>query len=240
MLICPKCRHENEDERTYCHDCGAKLNRSRLKKEGAQRIQKRLRQVLVEWPDRFKRTTLRLSKVILGGFAAAALILLLSPPDLPESKMNSGLLPPITLELENATAAHQGARLRYTEQEVNAYLADALRSKQAALDKPLLRFERVVVKMDEGLCQITVERSLFGYPLYTTGVFEVSTANGDIIASNRGGSVGRMQIHPVIMKYGDVVFADLWQTLERERILVAKMAATKFHPQSVELTAALQ
>ena len=26
-LICPECRHENEAERVYCHDCGARLNK---------------------------------------------------------------------------------------------------------------------------------------------------------------------------------------------------------------------
>ena len=32
-IICPDCRNENEFERIYCHDCGAKLDRSRVKKE---------------------------------------------------------------------------------------------------------------------------------------------------------------------------------------------------------------
>ena len=27
-LVCPDCRHENEPERIYCHNCGARLDRS--------------------------------------------------------------------------------------------------------------------------------------------------------------------------------------------------------------------
>ena len=159
---------------------------------------------------------------------------------MPEKKKSSELPPQINLDLENATMAHHGAQLRFAEQDVNAYLAGALRSKQAALDKPLLHFERVLVKMDEGLCQITAERSLFGYSLYTTGIFQVSTVDGKIVASSCGGSIGRMPIHPEIMKYGDVIFSDLWKALDRERKLVAKLAAIEFHPQTVVLTAALQ
>jgi len=40
------------------------------------------------------------------------------------------------------------------------------------------------------------------------------------------------------MKYGDVLFTDLWKALDRERKLVAKLAAIEFHPQTVVLTAA--
>ena len=246
-LTCPDCRSENEVERVYCHDCGAKLDRSRLKKEGKvaeerpEEIQKRVRRMFGGRPDRFKRAFFKLSKVIIAACAAAALVLLFSPPpEVPEKTKNSELPSQINLDLENATMAHRGGQLQYTEQQVNAYLANALRNKQAALDKPLLHFERVLVKIDEGLCQITAERSLFGYPLYTTGIFEVSTANGKLSASSRGGSIGRMQIHPEVMKYGDVVFADLWKALERERKLVAKLAAIEFHPQTVVLRAAFQ
>jgi len=161
-LVCPDCRSENEIERVYCHDCGAKLDRSRLKKEGKvaeekpEEVQKRVRRMLGGRPDRFKQTFFKLAKVLLAACAAAALVLLFSPPpEVPEKKKISELPPQINLNLEDATIAHHGAQLRYTEQQVNAYLAGALRSKQAALDNPLLHFERVLVKMDEGNCQIT-------------------------------------------------------------------------------------
>ena len=32
-LICPDCQHENELERIYCHNCGARLDRTGLIKE---------------------------------------------------------------------------------------------------------------------------------------------------------------------------------------------------------------
>ena len=248
MLICPDCRNENEIERIYCHDCGTKLDRSKLKKdksivqeEKPEETQKRIRRMFGGRSDIYKYTCLKMAKILLGACAAAGLLLLISPPtDVPEKKKFSELPRQINLDLENATMSHRGAQLQYTEQDVIAYLASALRTKQAALDKPLLHFERVFLKMDEGRCQITAERSLFGYSLYTTGIFQVATADGKIVASSCGGGIGRMPIHPEIMKYGDVIFSDLWTALDRERKLVAKLAGIEFHPQSVLLTATVQ
>ncbi len=245
-LICPDCRRENEAERIYCHDCGAKLDRSKLTKEKAiveekpEETQKRVKRMFGRQADRYKYVFIKLCKVVLGAVAAAAVILALLAPDVPPKKKNAELPRQINFELEDATMAHRGAKLRFTEQEVNAYLANALRSKQAALDEPLLHFERALVKMDEGVCEITMERSVFGYSLYTTADYAIATGDGKLTASSRGGSIGRMPIHPEVMKYGGVIFADLFKALDRERKLVAKLAAIEFHPQAVELTAALQ
>jgi len=50
-LVCPECRRENEPERIYCHDCGARLDRSSLAKEKSKEedpkaTQKRLKAML--------------------------------------------------------------------------------------------------------------------------------------------------------------------------------------------------
>jgi hypothetical protein len=38
------------------------------------------------------------------------------------------------------------------------------------------------------------------------------------------------------MKYGDLLFSDVWTALDRERKSVAKMSAIEFHPHAVVLT----
>ena len=45
-----------------------------------------------------------------------------------------------------------------------------------------------------------------------------------------------MPIHPMIMKYGDVLFTDLWAALDREKKSVSKMEAIEFRPKTVILT----
>lgn len=240
-LVCPECRRENEPERIYCHDCGARLDRSALAKiapkgEDAKETQRRLRSMLD--PQRLKMRLMffKISKLILGACATAALIVMLLPPDVPAPVKSDEFPPQINLDLENAAMGRAAAPLRYTDVQVNAYLGNALKSKQAALSK-LLKFERALVSFDEGVCRITAERSLFGFSLFTATSSKVALENGKLVASNIGGSIGRMPIHPMVMKYGDIIFSDLWTALDREKKAVAKMGGIEFQPQTVILTA---
>src|SRR6185369_3109583 len=89
QLTCPECRRENEPERIYCHDCGARLDRSVLakvapKKEDARDTQRRLRSMLDPGRAKMRLTFFRISKLILGACALAVLIQMLLPPDVPE------------------------------------------------------------------------------------------------------------------------------------------------------------
>ena len=239
-LVCPECRRENEPERIYCHDCGARLDRTALAKiapkgENAKETQRRLRTMLDPQRVKMRLMFFKVSKLILGACATAAVVQMVLPPDVP-ARVKSGEFPPqINLDLENAAMNHGAAPLRYTEAQVNAYLGGALKSKQAALSK-VLQFERALVNFDENVCRITAERSLFGFSVYTATSCNVVLENGTLKTSNNGGSIGRMPIHPAVMKYADPLFGDLWAALEREKKSVSKMAAIEFHPQAVVLT----
>ena len=65
-LICPECRHENEPERIYCHNCGARLDRSGLAaadkppQEGATQAYQRLRKMFDPQRGKLRRTFLTL------------------------------------------------------------------------------------------------------------------------------------------------------------------------------------
>jgi hypothetical protein len=239
-LICPECRRENEPERIYCHDCGARLDRSALAKvvpkgEEPEDTQRRLRSMLDPQRVKIRMMFFKVSKLILGSCALAALVQMLLPPDVPPRVKSVDFPPQINLELENASMNHSVTPLRYTEAQVNAYLGNALKSKQTALSK-LLQFERAIVNFDEGVCRITAERSLYGYSIFTATSSKVTLQDGKVVASNNGGSIGRLPIHPALMKYGDLIFSDLWTALEREKKSTSKMGAIEFHPQVVVLS----
>jgi hypothetical protein len=239
-LICPECRRENEPERIYCHDCGARLDRSALAKvvpkgEEPEDTQRRLRSMLDPQRVKIRMMFFKVSKLILGSCALAALVQMLLPPDVPPRVKSADFPPQINLELENASMNHSVTPLRYTEAQVNAYLGNALKSKQTALSK-LLQFERAIVNFDEGVCRITAERSLYGYSIFTATSSKVTLQDGKVVASNNGGSIGRLPIHPALMKYGDLIFSDLWTALEREKKSISKMGAIEFHPQAVVLS----
>ena len=236
-LVCPECQRQNEPERIYCHDCGARLDRSALAKvapkgEDPKETHRRLHKLFDPGRIRMRLMFFKISKLILGACAAAVLIQMLLPPrEVPERAKNVELQQ-IHLDLENATAGHSTATLQYTETQVNDYFVSVVKNKRAALSK-FLEFERAFVNFDEGVCRITAERSLLGFSVFHAISYNVTLQNGTLIAAKNGGKIGRMPIHPMIMKYGDVLFSDFWAALDREKKTVSKMGVIEFHPKTV-------
>src|SRR5664279_6646647 len=125
----------------------------------------------------------KISKLILGACVLAVFIVMLMPPiDLPE-RVKSLELQQINLDLERASTSHGAAPLQYTEAQVNAYLVNVSKSKQAALSK-YLQFERALANFDEGVCRITAERSLLGLSVFHSISYNVTLQNGTLTASN--------------------------------------------------------
>ena len=236
-VICGECRHENEAERIYCHNCGERLDRSGVvsqqKAPNPQEAHRRLQKMLGP-PNRARRNFFAISKLALAAAALAALVEIALPPELPAP--NKSVAPQIDLDLENAASHLKVGPLEYSQDQINAYLACRLTSKKKALNNPVLTFVRATASFREGACTIGVERSLFGYSLFSRASYRVDTGAGKIAATNDGGWIGRMPVHPVIMQFGDIIFVDLWSALERERKLLGKMGAVSFHDGSVSIT----
>jgi hypothetical protein len=62
-------------------------------------------------------------------------------------------------------------------------------------------------------------------------------SEGKIEASSKGGSIGRLPIHPQVAQFMGVLFADIWSALGGEIKLVRKLGAIEFHDKSVVLAA---
>ena len=235
-IVCGECRHENEAERIYCHNCGERLDRSAAAAQKPMvdptETHRRLQKMLGP-PSRVRHNFFAVSKLVLAAIAAAALVQMALPPELPApTKIVS---PQIDLDLENAHL--RPSPLEYSQDQINAYLTYRLISKKAALTYPFLTFVRATASFREGACTIAMERSLFGYSIFSRTSHRVETNAGKIAATNVGGWIGRLPIHPVIMQFGNIIFADLWSALDRERKLIGKMGAVNFHESSVTITA---
>jgi hypothetical protein len=235
-VVCGECRHENEAERIYCHNCGERLDRSAAAAQKPMvdptETHRRLQKMLGP-PSRVRHNFFAASKLVLAAVAAAALVEMALPPELPApTKIVS---PQIDLDLENAHL--RLSPLEYSQDQINAYLTYRLISKKAALTYPFLTFVRATASFREGACTIAMERSLFGYSIFSRTSHRVETNAGKIAATNVGGWIGRLPIHPAIMQFGDIIFADLWSALDRERKLIGKMGAVNFHESGVTITA---
>ena len=236
-LVCAECRHENEAERIYCHNCGERLDRSvvaaQKNAQDPQEASRRRLQKMLGPPNKARQNFFAVSKLALAAAVMAALVQIALPPQLPApTKIVS---PQIDLELENAASFQKPGPLEYSQDQINAYLAYRLTSRKKALNKPLLDFVRATASFREGACTIGMERSLFGYSLFSRTSYRVEASAGKIAATNVGGWIGRMPVHPAIMRFGDIIFADLWSALDRERKLLGKMGAVNFHDGSVSI-----
>ena len=166
-LICPDCQHENETERIYCHNCGARLDRSGLAKqkieEGSAEEQTRqhLQKMLSPHRGLGKQIALQFVKVLLGAVCLAAVIVMLLPPDIPPAPKTYDFAPMISMDMVSALSSQQPATLSYNEDQVNAYLASNLRRKDSPSQQGLFPLRRVFVQFDDGHCIVNTERPVF-------------------------------------------------------------------------------
>jgi hypothetical protein len=247
-LLCTECRHENESERVYCHNCGAKLTKTEPapipgKTDDAETVatRERLRKMMDNRGVKTRQLVSKCAKLLLTACIVAALIQMFLAPDLPPTGKDLELGPQIGLDLENAILQHRGTQLTYTEDQVNAYLTGALkRKKTTLLDKPMLDFQRGIVHFDEGMFRMTMVRSCFGCSLYTSASYRVSLQNGKLSAKEEGGAIGRMPIHPELMQFANFLVGDAFKALEQDRKEVEKFTTIEFHPHTVVMTAPAQ
>jgi hypothetical protein len=183
---------------------------------------------------KLKRDFFNFCKLVLGAGLVALLVQIARPPELPpQAKPAVGEMPTqLGLDLEKAIAGPTDAPLRYSEDQVNAYLASMLKSKQTMLSK-YMKFERVVLGFDEGTVRVTAERSLYGYSVFTSGVYNVELKDGKLTFKDLGGQVGRLRLHPQLMRFGDQVFSDLATAVQRDRKLVVKLGAIELHSKQI-------
>jgi hypothetical protein len=242
-LVCSDCQHENEPERIYCHNCGARLDRSAVAREKVAEdvdagTQKHLKKMFDSGSGRAGRAAIMLGKVLLGACATAALIEMILPPDLPPPPKSYGFAPMIGMDMVSAISSHQTASLVYSEEQVNSYIGSNLRRKDSPAKEGVFPLLRIFVQFQEGICGINTERQFYGLSIYSGSSYRVAISNGKISSEATGGYIGRMPIHPKLIKYADVLLQKAWDSLARERNSVAKLAGIEFHPQSVTLIVA--
>jgi hypothetical protein len=241
-LLCKQCNFENEPERVYCHNCGAKLDRALLppeatKREDLQATQARVRSVVR--PTRlgvgpFLRNLL-LSLLVAA--VLAALVAMAQPPeDRPTFSADAVMAsPPISDDIEDLVQTPSARRLSYSEDQVNCFLQATLRAKEEGGFGIQVKFERTFVRFQEGLCRATLQESVFGYSFYISSTDAVEIRNGVLITHPVAGSIGRLQIPGKMMPGVEKALGSMWSALDTYKKLVSRLGSITFHPGSVEV-----
>ena len=230
QLTCGACGFSNEPERVYCHNCGAKLDRSLLptveqdqKQESADSARRRIKKMTN--PSGY--TVGRLLKSLFSVFFWAALIaatfLISQKPDgVPEDKNE---LPTrlVQSELMDATQAPAPRTISFTEAEVNATLKQSLKRAGSDSGIPGIEFQRAYATLKPNIIHIGTQQALWGYPVHAGVDYRLTVVDGKFTPILVGGNFGRLPVRLEVMKYLDRAFQKLWTALRREHEQVQKM-----------------
>ena len=238
-LLCPECQHENEAERVYCHDCGSRLDRSkvRIKKEPIQDTHKRVKRMFDPTRAKIKAIARSMVRLLFGAGLVALLLDMVLPSELPTVKKDA-LISGLRFDLETMATKHQPPQMEVTEDQANGFMAAAVKSKHASLDKTMLEFKRALVTLHEGRCDFTFERAFMGYwSIYMTCFYQPESKDGHLSARIIGGRIGRLPIHPKLAQKMGPLFSDILGTIDNDLKHVSKLRSVEVHNKRAVLMA---
>lgn len=226
-LPCDQCGYENEAERVYCHNCGAKLDRSLLPKvdghgkapETSEQARKRIARMTNPKAGGGMREVKTALQVLLYSALLAALFLVTQKPDDVPGASKELTQRFVGGELMEAVESPQPRRLDFTEAEINAHLKQLVKADKGSL----MEFKRMYVNLLPGKIRIGSEQSFFGLPVYSGVLYRMEVKDGKFTPTIAGGNFGRLAVHPLAMQCLDFFFQKLWVALQRERTQMEQM-----------------
>ena len=241
-LLCKQCNFENEPERVYCHNCGAKLDRTLLPPEATRRedpvvVQERVRRMVS--PRRgmgFTGLKNLIASLVIASVLAALLLIIKPPANIPELSKEAVLnAPGISDDLATLEEQGRASSYRYPEDQVNAFLQKAIRGKDSNAYGVSMKFERVFIHFHDGYCGITSEQSLMGFPIYATTYRTVAIQNGALVSQVRGGSFGSLKLPAAAMVHLEGIFAPLAKVFEHDRAQLTRLQSITCREKAVDI-----
>lgn len=204
-LVCTACKHENEIERVYCHNCGEKLDRSLLpqldESQSAEAMAKTGRKVKQMMnPNRFAwvrsiKTFLLIE--IFASVVAAGFLAVQPPENVPPMKTDR--LP--DLEVSDVWTGMMNTRpavsVTFKEFDINYYLRKQVKGAEGPLG---IKFDRAFALLEPGLVTLVTQRNAWGLPLYSSAAFKPALAGGKWSADMQRIALGRLTIPAGIAK----------------------------------------
>jgi hypothetical protein len=225
-LQCKECDYQNEPERVYCHNCGAKLDRSvlpkeeQIRRESPDRARKRIMKMTNPAGSVVRRELGALVKTLVCAVLVAMVVQAMRVPETLPSKSDA---PPRLLasDLGNLAESATPQTGSFTEAEINTYLKSKVIPKGSV---PGVEVKRAYIDLEPGTARIGIEKAIYGYSIYMGSLYRVEASNGVLYAVNIGGNIGRLPIHPRIMERVSPWMLDsLAEAMKREWALLGKM-----------------
>jgi hypothetical protein len=227
MLKCRDCGHENEPERVYCHECGAKLDRSLMPKtedgssEGMKRNRRRVKRAVDPNKGRLAQTFSAIGKALVFSALLASVYLIAQPPvTLPKLSNEVATQDPKAM-WQALLRTDRAQQYPFMEDLINSGLS---RMKFTSMPAPFVKNERIFVRLTgpdlqpgkpdsaDGRLALTIVRSAFGYPLYFSGIYAVKKTDGRATLDKVGASWGRLQFSGPFTPIGSLMLQGLEKT----------------------------
>jgi hypothetical protein len=219
-LVCTACKHENEPERVYCHNCGEKLDRSLLPKaedltsgEEFSKKQKQVQKMMNRSRGRWVATARKLILlVLLSAFVAAGFLVCQAPQDAPP--MQSDELSSVdSRELWKMLINTPQAAVPFKESDLNHTIRQSVKPGPGPLGT---KFVRAFVTLRPGKIALNTQRDAWGLPIYTGATLKPVIVGGKWSPGIEGLSIGRLKIHPAARKLADFVLDPFAKAFEAQ------------------------
>jgi len=162
---------------------------------------------------------------------AAMIQMARTPAGVPAMPTKADLLDaqPISQDIEDLQMSTTPQTRQLTEPLINMYLANAVKTS-GDTSEDYFKFERIFVNLQKDVIRITTQESAFGYPIYAGASYKLAISGGKLVATNVGGNLGRLPVHPMIMEYCESAFDQVWAALQREKALMDNMQSVSVQP----------
>lgn len=227
-LPCEQCEYVNEPERVYCHNCGAKLDRSLIPKKDEKKLEppdqarKRIAKMTNPGSGWFWREIKALFKVaFFSALLAAVYLILQKPDDVPEPSKDPNMRL-ISSDMMEALGSPTPRQISFSDDDINQYLKKQTQKPQDTI-VPGVQLVHAYVQCVPGILRITSEQSAFGYPLFSRIDYKLEVKDGKFTPTIVGGAFGKISVDPQLMQYADYAFGTLWTALAREHKQMDKM-----------------
>ena len=225
-LTCTSCKHENEIERVYCHNCGEKLDRSLLpvldeskSVEDLAKERKKVKSLMN--PNRFTWVRNVKTFVLIEVFAAAvaAVYLAVQAPDCVPAAPAKGIILEISRpddDWRGMIAAKPATYVVFKETSLNDYLRKTVKGAEGPIG---IKFVRAFIHLEQGLVTVGTERNAWGLSIYNSATFKPVLKDGKWDAEMARFAIGRLTIPPSfakLVKLDTVTLGALSQVFEKE------------------------
>jgi hypothetical protein len=217
---------DNEDKRIYCHDCGAKLDKTLIpkkkpvEKEDLEAVRKRIARMANPTHKAARREVLTGLGVLGGSALVAFLLCMFRDPERLPRELGEDLPRALDSDIAMAVNSRAPIDLQYREEDINRYLGNCIRDRQP---ESVLTYTALYVCLEPGKSTLGTVQDLFGLTFHSTLDYRWTVRGAHIQPELTGGALGRVRLPLFAAKWLETSFSILAEPFKRERQIVSEL-----------------